>query len=197
MSGPKINGGRALAERRAQLETLIRPSSALVCEGTNEATPEILKAELDDATTAYILAMRGPFDLLRQGIGQLAGLMVLAAAGARSAPAHPMLEPACTAHAAAQDAIRAASVPPRGAHHHAHLARAGGALQAALAAARFNMHRRDAASVDAVMAPLRVAHRELQRSTFALPGFEIVALSQCCCAAPSGASARETSETSL
>ncbi len=197
MNGLKMNGGRALGERRAELETSICPPPAWICEAINEATPEILKAELDDATIAYIVAMRAPFDLLRQGIGQVAGLMVLAAAGARSAPAHPMLEPASAAHAAAQDAIRAASAPPQGVHHHDHLARAGSALEAALKAARLNMHRRDSVSLDAVMVPLRVAHSELQRSTFALPGFEIVALSQCCCAAPSGASVRARSEASL
>ena len=47
---------------------------------------------LDDRTTAYILETRRPFEDLRQVASQLAGLLVLAASGAKSAaPDHPML----------------------------------------------------------------------------------------------------------
>jgi hypothetical protein len=55
-------------------------------------------------------------------------------------------------------------------------------IQSAIAAARRCLVRRDEAAIDAVIAPLRAAHQNLLWATGALPGFEIVALSQACCA---------------
>jgi hypothetical protein len=48
--------------------------------------------ELDDATAAYVLETGKAFEDLRQVAAELAGLLVLEAAGARSElPQHPML----------------------------------------------------------------------------------------------------------
>jgi len=143
---------------------------------------------IDDATAAYVLATQAPFDLLRQAISQLAGLLVLAAAGARNDAAPDIFRRVRDEQSEAHDRIRACSgaAPARAAHHHRHLTRACAALGAALSAARDGGYRCGAGSLDAVLTPLNAAYRHLQWATGALPGFEIVALSQGCCAAHPG-----------
>jgi hypothetical protein len=145
--------------------------------------PDLLATELDDATAAYVCAAQPAFDLLRQAAGQLAGLLVLEAAGARNSGAHPMLDLACAAEAEARDALFGilAPVPPRAAHYHRHVTSAGRSLAEALASAKRDLHRGDDRALDTILVPLWRAYRELQRAAFALPGFEIVALSQGCC----------------
>jgi hypothetical protein len=159
------------------------PPGELFCEPDGAAPPDLLTAELDDATAAYICAAQPAFDLLRQAAGQLAGLLVLKAAGARDSGAHPMLDLACAAAAEARDAILgiSSSVPPRAAHYHRHVMSANRSLTAALASAKRDLHRGDDCVLDTILAPLWHAYRELQCAAFALPGFEIVALSQGCC----------------
>ncbi len=130
-----------------------------------------------------------PFELLRRATAQLAGLMVLVASGARNVAAHPMLDLAIEAHAEADELVSSAdsAVPERARHHLLHLLRANRALAEALSAARRNVSRDDPETIDKIMVPLRIAYRELQWAALALPGFEIVALSQGCCAAHAGA----------
>jgi hypothetical protein len=157
----------------------------LICDDGGAAARDMLTVELDDATAAYVCTVQPAFDLLRQAAGQLAGLLVLSVAGARNARAHPMLELACEAEAEAQGAIRTvgASLPPRAAHHHRHLLSASRSLGTALASAKRDLHRGDDRAIDAIVKSLRHSYRELQHAAFALPGFEIVALSQGCCIA--------------
>jgi hypothetical protein len=150
------------------------------------AIPVPATAGLDEATLAYVLAMREPFDLLRQAAGQLAGLLVLAAAGGRGAAGHPMLPAAAAAAQEAGDAVRAIRVPPRARHHHHHLAQACRAIERALDAARRHLHRRDRDAFDASLAPLKAAHRHLHSATVALPDFELVAMAEACCAGHGG-----------
>ena len=141
-------------------------------------------AEIDDATTAYVLAMRPAFNLVREGISQLAGLMVLAMVGARNEAAHDILERICHEQAEAQDIIRRQAVPKnRAVHHHRHLAQAGKGLDRSLKAAAMGINRADPASGETIMTPLRAAYQHLQWATGALPGFEVVALAQGCCSA--------------
>lgn len=147
-----------------------------------EALPGPLPAALDDATLVYVAAMHKAFDQLRQAAGQLAGVLVLAVAGGRGVAGHPMLELADTALSAAADAVRSRRPPPRGAHHHRHLARALEQLGLALAAARLHLRAGDEAGTDAIMAPLRAGFAELQWAANVLSGFEVVAFSQGCCA---------------
>ena len=172
-------------QRPNQLTDPDGPPPDLICDGGNAAPPDLLTTELDDATAAYVCAIQPSFDLLRQAAGQLAGLLVLNVAGARNAGAHPMLDLACAAEAEARDAIQAvsASLPPQAAHHHRHMLSASRSLTAALASAKRDLHRGDDRALDTILVPLRRAHRELQHAAFALPGFEIVALSQGCCVA--------------
>lgn len=180
-----------------RIEQGLRPSlvaEAVVPEpGGGGPLQDVLAAGLDDATARYVLHARVPFDLLRQAAGQLAGLLVLAAAGGSSAQDHPMLELAGGCVAEALDGLRILSPPDRGTHHHRHLLRAATAIGAALGSARARLHRRDDASMDAILVPLRTGFRHLQWAAGALPGFEVVAFGQGCCAThpavsrPSGA----------
>jgi hypothetical protein len=139
-------------------------------------------AEIDDATAAYVAALRDPFELLRQAEAQLAGLMVLATASGQAIAGHPMLDLAVEAVREAEDSIRAARVPAPARHHHIHVLQAMREIRAAVTAARRCLVRGDETAIDAVLDPLRAAHQHLLWSTGALPGFEIVALSQSCCA---------------
>ena len=146
------------------------------------APTEPFRGEVDDATADYVTRLREPFELLRQAEAQLAGLLVLAAASGAVIAGHPMLELAAEALRQASDEIRTAKAPPRARHHHRHVIQAVQALDASLGAARRAFRRCDEATIDAVLGPLRLAHQHLLWATTALPGFEIVALSQACCA---------------
>jgi hypothetical protein len=148
-----------------------------------DEVPTLCQAgNIDDATAAYVATMRAPFELLRQAEAQVAGLMVLAAASRQAIAGHPMLDLAAEAVREAEDNIRSVQAPERAHHHHRHVVQALGDLQRAIAAARRCLVRGDAAAIEAVVAPLRAAHQNLLWATGALPGFEIVALSQACCA---------------
>jgi len=131
---------------------------------------------IDDATTAYILETRKPFEDLRQVSAQLAGLLVLAAAGSKSAgPHHPMLESAEELYREAAEGIRSARVPARARRHHGYLLAAAAALRQSLTAA----HR--SPEIDPVLTPLRAAYADLEGAAGELPGFEMVAFAQGCC----------------
>ncbi len=152
-------------------------SDLLACDGVGG---------LDEATLRYVTSMRVPFDLLRQAAGQLAGVLVLAVSGRTGAAGHPMLDLAQTARRDAQDVVFGTVAPPRGVHHHRHLSRAAGLIGAALDAARLHRRGDDDAATDAVLKPLRAGFQELQQAAAALPGFEVVAFAQGCCARHSG-----------
>jgi hypothetical protein len=167
--------GKRLADRLNDL-----PLAPAAC--VDEAPAVCAPAEIDDATAAYVAAMRGPFELLRQAEAQIAGLMVLATATGAAIAGHPMLDLAAEAASEAEDGLRAERVPERARHHHHHVLQALHGIRQAVAAARRCLVGRDEIAIDAVIGPLRVAHQNLLWATGALPGFEIVALSQACCA---------------
>jgi hypothetical protein len=144
--------------------------------------PEILTADLDDATTAYVLEARVAFDGMRRAAAQLAGLLLVAATGGRSGQDHPMLALAIEAHRAAADTLHGLTAPPRATHHHRHLMQAEHALSVALERARGHLHLTEEAQT-AISRPLSSAIDHLRWAGGALPGFEIVAFSQGCCAA--------------
>ena len=140
---------------------------------------------LDDHTIRYVLETRPHFEELRQAVGQVAGMLVLAAAGAKTVTQdHPLL---ATAHATlgrVGDGIRAARPSARAAHHDRHLAAAVAALGMALGRAEADLHLQsvDRERIDPVLEPLRTAYRNLAWAARALPGFELVSFSQACCA---------------
>lgn len=130
---------------------------------------------VDDATAVYILETRKCFEDLRQVASQIAGVLVLAAAGGKSAtPDHPMLKAAAELHREALDAVRSARPSDMARVHHELLARAAGALAIALAAC----NKIDAATI---LPPVREACGYLQRAADQLPGFQMVAFEQGCC----------------
>jgi hypothetical protein len=139
-------------------------------------------ANVDDATAVYVAEMRDPFELLRQAEAQIAGLLVLATASGQAIAGHPMLDLASEAVKEAEDGVRAVRVPAPAHHHHRHVLQALRHIQSSVSAARRCLVRRDETAIDAVLGPLRAAHQNLLWATGALPGFEVVALSQACCA---------------
>ncbi len=167
--------GKRLADR------LIDPPALSLADPPEAPAPSPM-GSIDDATAAYVAAMRGPFDLLRQCEAQLAGLMVLAMASGQAIAAHPMLDLAVEAIREAEDGIRAARVPARARHHHAHMLEAMREIGRTIEAARRCLVHGAEAAVGAAVLSLRSAHQHLLWATAALPGFEIVALSQSCCA---------------
>lgn len=135
---------------------------------------------VDDATAEYILRTRTCFEDLRQVSAQIAGVLVLAAAGGKSATSdHPLFKAAAELHRAAFDGVRSVRPTERARAHHRCLEQAAGALAVALAAAH-------GAEVDPILVPVRAAYAHLQRAAHLLPGFEMVAFGQGCCAIPQG-----------
>jgi hypothetical protein len=148
------------------------------------------QANIDNETVAYILVARKHFEDLRQVAAQLAGLLVLAAAGGKSAtPDHPMIEAAAQLHASASDGIRNARATPRARAHHECLSRAEVALECALASARTSLGRAALSSeIESILTPLKAAYSQLQFASAALPGFETISFNQACCAPPANSS---------
>jgi hypothetical protein len=116
------------------------------------------------------------FEDLRQVSSQLAGLLVLAAAGSKSAgPHHPMLDAAEELYREAVEGIQYARVTARAERHRRRLLLAAAALRSALSAAHSSFE------IDPVLIPLRAAYDHLQHASNELPGFEMVAFDQACC----------------
>jgi hypothetical protein len=138
---------------------------------------------IDDATVAYILNVRPHFENLRQVAAQLAGVLVLAATGARSAaPDHPMLHSAEQLFQESADGIRRARATGRALLHHQHLTQAAASIETALSNARDRLGRSNGrVDLDPVLTPLKVGYAHLQDAASALPGFEMVAFDQGCC----------------
>lgn len=161
------------------------PASTYACVPSDEertSRESRLASEVDPRLFDYVVAAQGRFDGLRQCAAQMAGLLVLAAAGGRTDPGHPMLELARNAHGAAADATYGAKVPAGAAHHHRHMAAAAKTLAAALKAMPDALSQRSEGAVDQAFAPLQAGFRELQNASRCLPGFEIVDFEQGCCA---------------
>jgi hypothetical protein len=138
-------------------------------------------ADVDEQTVAYILATRKHFEDLRQVAAQLAGLLVLAAAGGKSAtPDHPMLEAAGQLYRSAADGVRSAQATERARPHHLHLLQAAKMLGTALSRARIGIQ------VDPILKPLQAAYAQLQLASRELPGFEMISFEHGCCASEHG-----------
>jgi hypothetical protein len=116
--------------------------------------------ELDDELVTYILEAQLGFDLLRRAATLLAGLMVLAAAGARGARGLPILIQAQEAAVEAAQSLAGIHVPTRAAEHHLHLTRAGVALSEALERSLESL-RWNEDQLAAILPPLRACEREL------------------------------------
>jgi hypothetical protein len=123
---------------------------------------------IDDQTTAYILAVQAYFEDLKQVAAQLAGLLVLEAAGA--APDHPMLASAGRAYQNAADGLKSVRVTARAKAHHNHLLAAAAKLDESLRTSGDTLRL------------LESAYAELRSASRALPGFQMISFEQGCCA---------------
>lgn len=130
--------------------------------------------EIDDRTVTYIAAAHKHFEDLKQVAAQLAGFLVLAESGSRSAvPDHPMLASAAQLARSAADGIRCAPVTPRARPHHRRLVSASAKLNDALTSAR--------AGSDP-LSSVQAAYAELREASKTLPGFEMISFERGCCA---------------
>lgn len=132
---------------------------------------------VDDATAAYIIENQKCFEDLKQVASQLAGLLVLAAAGSKeAAPDHPVIAAATELFHDAEDKLQRAQPTERALRHHVRMARAAKRIGVALRLASC------ALNVDDTLVYLRAGYTELERAAGALPGFEIVSYERSCCA---------------
>lgn len=144
-----------------------------------------LSDRLDDRTIRYILDTRPHFEDIRHAVGQVAGMLVLAAAGSKTVTQdHPLFAAARTTLERVSDGIAAAQPSTHALHHHRHLIAAVGGLGLALKQAREDLHLHgiDRARVDPVLRSLRTAYQNLAWAARALPGFELISFDQACCA---------------
>ena len=124
---------------------------------------------IDDQTVAYILATQTYFEDLKQVAAQLAGLLVLSAAGSKSTvPLQPIEE--LYNHAA--DGLKSVRVTTRARRHHDSLQTALAKLGDALSSAK--------GTGDALI-PLESAYADLRSASRTLPGFEMISFDNCCC----------------
>jgi hypothetical protein len=131
---------------------------------------------LDDATAKYIVENQRCFEDLKQVASQLAGLLLLAAAGSKEAlPDHPVIDAARNLFREADDALRRARPTERARKHHAHLTSAANSIDLALKETDGDLN------VDRILIPLRAGYSELERAADSLPGFEKVAYQRACC----------------
>jgi hypothetical protein len=154
------------------------------CEDHDRFAGE-LSHTLDDRTIRYVLETRPHFEDLRHAVGQVAGMLVLAAAGSKTVTQdHPLFATARATLERVSDGIGAVRPSIRAVHHHRHLIAAVGGLGLALKRAQEDMHLHgiDRARVDPVLEPLKTAYRNLAWAAEALPGFELLSFDQACCA---------------
>lgn len=140
---------------------------------------------LADRTLRYVLASRKLHERLRQVLTQAAGFALLVMTRGSTLP---MLDaPVALARSAlhpARDEIDALAVPPRARHHHRHLIAAAAALEQSLALLAGCLHRDGGEA--ALVRSLRRATDHVRAAARLLPGFEMVDLTQACCAAHAG-----------
>jgi hypothetical protein len=167
------------------LRSDLRLPSRILLDDPTSADSALDPSDLDESKHDYVTAIKPAFDCLRDVAAQVAGLLVLAVSGGKSAAGHPMLPVALESHAEAADLLGAARVPSWARHQHAHLAQASAKLRVALSAAKNDLRFGDVERSDAILKPLRESYTELQWAADALPGIETVSLSQgCCCLRP-------------
>jgi hypothetical protein len=126
---------------------------------------------VDDQTAAYIIVTQKYFEDLKQVAGQIAGLLVLAAARSKdTGPDHPMLRSAEQLYKQAAEGLRSVSVSARARIHHDHLLKALAQLGGALS------------NAGDPLVQLQAAYAELRSASRTLPGFQMMSFERACCA---------------
>jgi hypothetical protein len=125
--------------------------------------------DVDDQTAAYIMATQTYFEDLKQVAAQLAGFLVLSAAGSKlNAP----LQSTEQLYKHAADGLRSVRVTARARRHHDSLQTALARLGEALSSAK---------GTGDPLIPLESAYADLRSAAKTLPGFEMVSFDNCCC----------------
>ena len=93
-----------------------------------------------------------------------------------------MIDVTMNARQGVRDAIRSVAVPAQAAHVHSHFVNAGRHVDTALSIIAASRAKFDDAALDAALAAIQAAQREMQWSSAAVPGLEMIAFSQGCCA---------------
>lgn len=142
--------------------------------------PTQVGEEFIDDVARYARQTQVAFDELRDAAAQLAGVLVLSAAGSQKAlPNHPAMLVAKDLHERSMDRILSAIVSHQTAHHHLHLKRAGHLIGRALAAC--STVQNATIDVDAALPILKRGWTELRHATQALPGFQTLSFDRACC----------------
>jgi hypothetical protein len=152
--------------------------------------------ESDARSLPYVVACQPLHEQLRDVVTQLGGLSLMTmlrreGAFDRTTPLRLVRE----ALGSIGEALRDLTVPHRGAHHHHHMTEA---CRAAAGAADLIADRRltknEEAARLALSRELRAATDHLRFASRALPGFEMVDLTQSCCAVHAAAAGKEATE---
>jgi len=131
---------------------------------------------VDDATAAYIVENQRSFEDLKQVAAQLAGWLVLAAAGSKEAvPDHPALASARAMFRELDDSVQRARPTESARRHYAHITAASQWIALALNATEH------AGEIDPILVPLRAGYAELERAAESLPGFNKISYERACC----------------
>jgi hypothetical protein len=131
---------------------------------------------VDDCTATYIIENQRSFENFKQVAAQLAGMLVLSAAGSKEAtPDHPALLSARELFREADESLHKARPTEQARKHHEHVAKAAAMIGAAL------QQTEGALDVDRILIPLRAGYSELEHAADSLPGFEKVSYARACC----------------
>ena len=148
----------------------------------DDVTRDILASSADDRTIRLLLDLHPAFEGLRTVAGQLAGLLILAAAGAGGGrPDGSLLDAARLTYKETRE--RVGDLPAQDSIRHVrhHLRQAAEGIEATFA----NVEResRSGASFDGTraLALLRGAYRHLESVSKLTPGFRLVDTSSSCC----------------
>ena len=152
----------------------------LHCEA--ERSPERSLRDVPDSIYAYVVSAQVPFELLREAASQLAALLILSAAGGKSAQDNPIFSLAKAQCHEANELVGQLCAPMHGCHHYRHLQLCSAKLVNAFLNASTSLHRMHSDCVDRTLVILRSAFEHLKRAVGALPGFEVVSIDSSCCA---------------
>jgi hypothetical protein len=150
-------------------------------ETRDDVTRDIHASSADDRTIRLLLDVHPAFESLRTVAGQLAGLLILAAAGASGGRLDgPLLDAARLTYKETRERIRNVAVEDSIRHVGHHLRQAAEGIEATFA----NVERESRAGLfdgTQALALLKAAYRHLESVSKLTPGFRLVDTSNSCC----------------
>jgi hypothetical protein len=151
-------------------------------ETRDDVTQDIHASSADDRTIRLLLDVHPAFEGLRTVAGQLAGLLILAAAGAsRGRPDGPLLDAARLTYKETRERIRGLAGEDSIRHVRHHLRQAAEGIEATLT--HVERESRAGLSFDGTraLALLKGAYGHLESVSKLTPGFRLVDTSNSCC----------------